>query len=194
MKKAFLVFLSVVLVTTVFLVKQQESVAQAKQLEYSGEEIFKGFVFAQGEVGKQLPEVFNKAMTDKLNTKQAKAFANQVVADIKKEDADFFDNLKKAVYSKDALKVDELLKKAGQIVEEKVEATKEIAASKDDTSRVQAELVNTVDTANYFYYVSYVAAAGALILIILAIDITPIAISDNVDREMAIRTLVDELN
>lgn len=36
MKKAFLVFLSVVLVTTVFLVKQQESVAQAKQLEYSG--------------------------------------------------------------------------------------------------------------------------------------------------------------
>ncbi len=50
-------------------------------------------------------------MTDKLNTKQAKAFANQVVADIKKEDADFFDNLKKAVYSKDALKVDELLKK-----------------------------------------------------------------------------------
>ena len=66
---------------------------------------------------------------------------------IKKEDADFFDNLKKAVYSKDALKVDELLKKAGQIVEEKVEAAKEIAASKDDTSRVQAELVNTVDTA-----------------------------------------------
>ncbi len=83
MKKAFLVFLSVVLVTTVFLVKQEESVAQAKRLSIQVRKFLKGLYLLR-EVGKQLPEVFNKAMTDKLNTKEAKAFANQVVADIKK--------------------------------------------------------------------------------------------------------------
>ncbi|SMO70113.1 hypothetical protein [Melghirimyces algeriensis] len=57
MKKVLLSMLSLILIFTVIL----GNIASAEK-KYSGEELFKGFVFAQGEVGKMLPELFNQSM------------------------------------------------------------------------------------------------------------------------------------
>jgi SdpC family antimicrobial peptide len=192
MKRLFSILVAVSLCFTLgFSSLTSSHIAQAKSQTFTGEEIFKGFVFGQGEIGQNLPDVFSKNMLKKLNTKEVKEFANLVVNRINKVDPTFFDELQKAVYNQDPVKVDELMKKAGEIVKNDLsKANKELKEMQQVAQRAGFETQN--ETYLYYYYI---AAAGAVVIIILAaIDFTPIVAPEDFDREAAISSLIDAVN
>ncbi|TYR80490.1 hypothetical protein FZC66_08920 [Priestia megaterium] len=97
----------------------------------------------------------------------------------------------KAVYSKNAQKVDELLATAGSMLQEDLSsASKELDKMKQSAARAGFETQN--ETYLYYYYI---AAAGAVVVLILtAIDITPITDTEDFNREAAISSLIDQVN
>jgi SdpC family antimicrobial peptide len=188
MNKVIATLLSITMVLGITLSTGINSSVSAKQKQYTGEEIFRGFVFAQGELGQSLPEVFNQSMVEKLNSKKSKQFSNSIVKEIKKEDPSFFDELQEATYTKNPAKVDTLLKEAGTIIEnDMAEMEKAMEAGV-----VAPEASVSVEWYYYYYYAA--AAAAGIVLVLFAIDITPIAAKDDTNREMAIRALVEEVN
>ncbi|PEK57862.1 sporulation delaying protein family toxin [Bacillus wiedmannii] len=165
--------------------------AQVKSFEYSGEEIFKGFVFGQGDIGKGLSGVFSKPALQEFNKKEMKEFANLMVKRINEKDPGFFKELQKATYSKNPQKVDELLSKAGKIVQNDLsDAEGKLNDMKQAAQRAGYDTQN--ETYLYYYYVAF---AGAVVTIILtAIDFTPYVAADDFDRETAIGALIEEVN
>ncbi|WP_218012265.1 sporulation delaying protein family toxin [Bacillus thuringiensis] len=165
--------------------------AQVQNFEYSGEDIFKGFVFGQGEIGKNLSSVFSKSALKELDKKEMKEFANLVEKRINEKDPGFFKELQKATYGKDPQKVDELLNKAGKIIKDDLSnATDKLKEMEQAAQRAGYETQN--ETYLYYYYV---AAAGAVVtIILLAIDFTPIVAADDFNREAAIGSLLEEVN
>lgn len=165
--------------------------AKAEVVRYSGEEIFKGFVFAQGNVGEKLPEIFDQSMVDKLNSPESIKFADDIVAKIKTKKPNYFKELQKAVYEKKPAKIDKLLKDAGKIIEKDIEeSTKTMSAEEKGAIGLGTYTQN--ESVLYYYY--YGVAGIAVFIVLTAIDLNPIAAADNYDREMAIGTLVDNLN
>ncbi|MEH7109303.1 MULTISPECIES: sporulation delaying protein family toxin [Bacillaceae] len=190
MKKIIISLLSFAIVFGVIFSNGAGTTVHAKEYQYSGEEIFKGFVFAQGELGKKLDNVFSQDMVEKLNTKESKEFANRVMIEISKEDPNFFKKLQKATYSKNPAKVDKLLKDAGDIIKSDVAEMEKQMAKNDGVVGAAA----SVSVSWYYYYYYVAAAAAGIVLVLFAIDITPIAKKDDTNREMAIRSLVEEVN
>ncbi|SDN27627.1 antimicrobial peptide, SdpC family [Fictibacillus solisalsi] len=190
MKKIVLSLLTLALVFGVAFSQGSGKTVQAQNLKYSGEELFKGFVFAQGDLGQKMDEVFNKSTVEKLNSKESKKFANKIMKEIKKEDPSYFNKLQKAVYSKNPAKVDKLLKDGGKIIEADITEQQKKMAKSDGVVGAAA----TVSVEWYYYYYYAAAAAAGIILVLFAIDITPIAKKDDTNREMAIRSLLEEVN
>src|SRR5690606_37348367 len=75
--------------------------------KYSGEEIFKGIFFFQGDIPKNI-DAFNDILINLNNRKDAKAIndelnslANEVAHYIQNKDANYFETLKKTIESGD---------------------------------------------------------------------------------------------
>ncbi|MFC0187223.1 sporulation delaying protein family toxin [Fictibacillus aquaticus] len=190
MKKFILSVLTLALAFGISFSTSSSNSAQAAKKQYSGEELFKGFVFAQGELGAKMGDVFSKSTAKKLNTKESKKFADRVIKEIKKDDAQFFNKLQDAAYSKNPAKVDELLKHAGSIIESDVAEMQQEMAKNDGVVGAAA----SVSVSWYYYYYYVAAAAAGIVLVLFAIDITPIAKKDDTNREMAIRSLIETVN
>lgn len=158
--------------------------SHAQAPSYSGEEIFEGFVFAQGELGEKLDRNFSADAVEILNTKEGQLQADLIVEKIKEADAEFFTKFEEAVYAKDAQKVDELLTEAGSLVEAELNVAQK-SLGQEYSAR---GLVNYVETANF------VAVATVLLLVISLIDITPVAGKEGLSKEMAIKDLLNEVN
>ncbi|UFT99136.1 sporulation delaying protein family toxin [Radiobacillus kanasensis] len=188
MKKVIATLLSLAMVFGFTFAPGINNKVEAKQKKYTGEEIFRGFVFAQGELGHSLPEVFNQSMVEKLNTKKTEKFAKSIIEKIKKENPSFFDELQEATYSNNPAQIDSLLKEAGGIIENDVAAMEKAVK----TGVVAQEASVSVEWYYYYYYAA--AAAAGIVLVLFAIDITPVIIKDDTNREMAIRSLVEEVN
>lgn len=89
----------------------QVSKVNAEQVKYSGEEIFLGIAFGQGEVGQLFPELWDSLDKKELNSKEAKEFSATAIKKIKEQDPKYFDDLQKAVYSDDVNKIDKVLER-----------------------------------------------------------------------------------
>ncbi|WP_052659530.1 MULTISPECIES: sporulation delaying protein family toxin [Bacillales] len=90
---------------------------------YSGEEIFRGVLLGQGPVAEMFKEMWPDEIRKQANNEANIKFTNDIIKQMKKEDPTYFNSLKKAIYSKDYLKTQNLFhqgaKKFIQIAEEK---------------------------------------------------------------------------
>lgn len=77
--------------------------------KYSGEDLYKGIVFGQGDVAMQLPQIWDKETLKQYNNRQNSIFVNRLVKQIKKKDPLYFTELKQAVYSGNQVKIDRYL-------------------------------------------------------------------------------------
>lgn len=172
-------------------VNAQTEGSQKSEHKYNGKELFKGYVFAQGEVGDKLKTKFKSSMVKRLNDEDSKKFVNETVNKMEKEDPDYFKNLQSAVYSKNPVEVDKLITKGGKKAEQVV---KEENGKKE---KVQVE-----DRGNWAYKDNYVAletvAAGAVAAVLVAvatqIDATPVAAQDGTDKEEHVNNLINKVN
>lgn len=120
MKKIFSILIIAILVTGSVLGFQN---AYAKKHEdskinYTGEEIFKGILFAQGPLAKELDTLYNKEVLQLANTQETKKAVNYLTKEIRKKNPKYFDSLKKAVEQKDPSEIDRILLKANKYINE----------------------------------------------------------------------------
>ncbi|MEB4596018.1 sporulation delaying protein family toxin [Bacillus amyloliquefaciens] len=105
-----------VFVLMVALVGPHAAAKTEPSVSYSGEDIFSGIFFGQGEVAKLLPEVWDTKAVKKIDQDELKQVSDQVIADIKKSSRDYFKELKAAVYSGDYEKVNSVIDQGSQIM------------------------------------------------------------------------------
>lgn len=116
--KIFIVFLSTVLVVSslIMFFDRSEVVYAKKDSGYSGEELYKGIVFGQDEIGRKL--VSNDDEYKRMNSPETKKFLNGLVEYIKSKDSVYFSNLKIAVENNDPNETLKLLQSSGKYFDE----------------------------------------------------------------------------
>jgi SdpC family antimicrobial peptide len=95
--------------------------ANAAQSKFSGEEIFLGIAFGQGEVGKLFPELWDSLDEEELNSQEAKEFTSSAIEKIKEQDPTYFDDLQSAVYSNDIQQIDKVIVRGYPLLSEAFE-------------------------------------------------------------------------
>lgn len=160
---------------------------KAANQTYSGEELFKGFVFAQGDVGKKLDKSFDKETAEKLNAEEGYQYSEGIVNKIKAEDPEFFTKFQEAVYDNDPLRVENLLTDSGNILKEEInnaesnyQLHEEVAGAGENVSVVNVSVLAVV-------------AAAVLVVVATLIDFTPVAAKQGISKEMAVKELLEEV-
>ncbi|MHB7940890.1 sporulation delaying protein family toxin [Staphylococcus capitis] len=132
--KLFKIFLSIT-ITIAFSLSffNTENNATAKgNSKYSGEELYKGIVFGQDEIGRKL--VSNNEEYTKMNSPETKEFLNGLTKYIKQKDSSYFSNLKNAVDNNDPNKTLKLLQSSGKYFDQYLEKTNAENKPKDGTA------------------------------------------------------------
>ncbi|RLL39807.1 sporulation delaying protein family toxin [Oceanobacillus piezotolerans] len=108
-------FISIFLIATIVLslfstnVFATESIIDANEKRYSGEQIFRGVVIGQGEIAKELDGLWNSKNYEKANQAENIKAVDEVLAKMKEEHPTFFQDFEDAIYNKDLKKTEELL-------------------------------------------------------------------------------------
>ncbi|MFJ5793772.1 sporulation delaying protein family toxin [Bacillus atrophaeus] len=162
--------------------------------KYSGEEIFSGVVFGQGDVSKLFPEIWNSKDYKVRNTDKSKEAAKQVIKEMKKMDAKYFEDLKEYVYSKDLNKIDEQFDKGGDLL--KKAADKVNLGSSEHADVASGKCVETLGAA---IFVLVVAAGGAIdyLYVYNSTKFWGVAAGDDESKlatEMFVKSVADKLN
>lgn len=122
---------------------------------FTGEDIFKGLVFGQGEVAKIFPEVWSKDMLKQANEEENQKLVTKVLDEMKKIDGSFFIQLENAVKSSNYISVDRALSTGGELLLKAIQAL-ELDLKESDPITGTCVAVFVVLTAAIF--VSYVGA------------------------------------
>ncbi|MBK3495579.1 hypothetical protein JFL43_12085 [Viridibacillus sp. YIM B01967] len=117
LKSFFLAILLLLGVTTPLTSKE----ISAKS-SFTGEEIYKGIIFGQGEFGKKI--ITNEKEFNEMNSDESIKFANKYVDSIKSKDSSYFNNLKEVIESKNATASLELLQSSGKYFDSFTEQSK----------------------------------------------------------------------
>lgn len=88
--------------------------------EYSGEEIFAAIALGQGELAKEFPEVWSDEMHEIANTEENSSLAKSILNRISEDNPEYLEKLEKAIQNKDYIKVNQLLEKGGDILNESI--------------------------------------------------------------------------
>lgn len=96
-----------------------------KQNQYDGETLYRGLVFGQGEVAKTLPEVWTDERIKEASKKETKEVSDAVIKAMKENDPKYFDELQKAVYSGDPIKIKSSLEKGGKLLTSSVQVVED---------------------------------------------------------------------
>ena len=138
---------------------------------YTGEEIFSGVFFGQGEVAKLFPEMWEQYQaTINNNSQEFEQIKNNVIAEIKEKDSDFFTNFGTEMRSGDHLRVQTALQGGAQEIRQlkNSEFNQEFVKSAYNVSS-EREVTVYVDIA------VAVAVVAVVFLVITVIDFTPVA-------------------
>ncbi|AME07522.1 sporulation delaying protein family toxin [Bacillus siamensis] len=166
--------------------------AQTKPaVSYSGEDIFSGIFFGQGEVAKLLPEVWDTKAVKKINQDELKQVSDQVIADIKKSSPDYFKKLKTAVYSGDYEKVNSVIDQGSQIM---AKVLKE-EFDKKSMDKGKSTAIGQCATA-VWVFLNAAAAIETIALAVAAIILTVASVDEDSDlgKEQLIANVVDRIN
>jgi len=110
---------------TVLIFSFKSSTTEPKKLTYSGEELFKGVYFREGQVGAIIKTSTNAAnQTIAYNgTSSSSLLVNNLISRLKKKDPNFFTNFKKVISSGDPLAIETCLLKGQASVDQMLAVT-----------------------------------------------------------------------
>lgn len=111
--KSFLVkifIVSLMLLSLFNPVTQQTNAATQNQ--YSGEELYRGIIFGQGEFGKEV--ITDTVEYEKMNSAESIEFVDKYIAYIKEKDPLYFKKLETTLYSKNATRSLAMLQNSGK--------------------------------------------------------------------------------
>ncbi|WP_045926017.1 sporulation delaying protein family toxin [Bacillus siamensis] len=180
-----------VFVLMVALVGPHATAKTKPAVSYSGEDIFSGIFFGQGEVAKLLPEVWDTKAVKKINQDELKQVSDQVIADIKKSSPDYFKKLKAAVYSGDYEKVNSVIDQGSQIM---AKVLKE-EFYKKSMDKGKSTAIGQCATA-VWVFLNAAAAIETIALAVAAIILTVASVDEDSDlgKEQLIANVVDRIN
>lgn len=180
-----------VFVLMIALVGPHATAKTEPSVSYSGEDIFSGIFFGQGEVAKLLPEVWDTKAVKKINQDELKQVSDQVIADIKKSSPDYFKKLKAAVYSGDYEKVNSVIDQGSQIM---AKVLKE-EFDKKSMDKGKSTAIGQCATA-VWVFLNAAAAIETIALAVAAIILTVASVDEDSDlgKEQLIANVVDRIN
>lgn len=147
---SFMAFLAMLMTFVTF-----ESQARTiKVMSYSGEALFKGIFFAEGEVAEQIPELSglsakNFASTDN-EIQEIDAFHAEVIAYVNRNYPAYMGTLESAVNSRSHVKIDQVVTQGKSIVEEAINSLsyeRDLKAEQDLQANLEAKVNSDMSTA-----------------------------------------------
>ncbi|WP_240491468.1 sporulation delaying protein family toxin [Bacillus nakamurai] len=189
--KKSIVAMIMVFALMVALVGPQVSAKTNPSVSYSGEEIFSGIFFGQGEVAKLLPEVWDSKAVQKIDQDELKQVSDQVIADIKNASPTYFKELKTAVYSGDYEQVNSMIEKGSAIMAKVLKAE----FDKNSFDKGKSTAIGQCATA-VWVFLNAAAAIETIALAVAAIILTVASVDDDSDlgKEQLIANVVDRIN
>ncbi|MGG0219811.1 sporulation delaying protein family toxin [Bacillus mycoides] len=185
------------------------SIANAQtSKKFTGEEIFRGVIFGEGQVAKSFPQIWTKELLAKSNSKEQKQVIDAIVVEMKSVDSNYFNELKNAIDTKNSLEINNAFEKGGTILDKALESLdakltkKEEVQKNDGTGRcvafytfyvtaaavqtaalgISLGVVNNVGAANYVYVYNQYEFWGA-----------PQEGVSNLEKEKFIQEVADQL-
>ncbi|MGG0219815.1 sporulation delaying protein family toxin [Bacillus mycoides] len=101
-KKLLVLFTAVtLLITLLMFFNKPYSVKAETKKEFTGEEIYRGVVFGQGKVAKELPQIWDVKKMQIANSKENTEVVNKIIMEIKAKDSIYFKRLEQSIKTKD---------------------------------------------------------------------------------------------
>ncbi|HGE5782742.1 TPA: sporulation delaying protein family toxin [Bacillus pseudomycoides] len=105
-KKLLVLFTTVtLLITLLMFFNKPYSVKAETKKEFTGEEIYKGIVFGQGKVAKELPQVWDEKKMQMANSKENAEVVNKIIMEMKAKDSTYFKRLEQSIKTKDFMAI-----------------------------------------------------------------------------------------
>jgi|GEM_PF-7037022 len=117
MKKLMLVVLA--FIVSFGLTIQGNTIVEAKEkiTSFSGEQLFAGLFFAQGEVARKLsPKLYSTELLALANTPEAQSAAQDIIVKMKKADESFFQDFKRAIDSNNPIEIQKALNNGSDLL------------------------------------------------------------------------------
>lgn len=115
LKKLVLLFIIAALIASV--VNPSVMATKGQDIErYTGEEIFKAIAFGAGELAEKIPAV-DKSVEKIEHNEETLAIIEKIVREMDSISPGYFNKLEDAVYSKNPVKVDQVMEEGGSILE-----------------------------------------------------------------------------
>lgn len=148
--KKIVAVLSILTIVISLLNVKNVDIVEAKSItNFTGEELFKGIIFGQGEVANELPFMWTEDVLKETNSPEAKEVVDDVIAMINKVNPDYFSELKKAIDSENRVALNSLINETGQYLDE--------YAKQMDLENPDQEALNSAQGR------SIIAAVGAIV-------------------------------
>lgn len=143
MGKKVALFLALLLIFSLFVHNAFARSIHSPQKIYSftGEEIFRGIMFGQGEVAKLFPELWNNKTRELANTPKALITVDTYIEQISKKDIQYFENVKYAVMSGNPYKIDEIFSKGVEYLTDILESQGKLVKDPNDPIGINTILI-----------------------------------------------------
>ncbi|PEE71152.1 sporulation delaying protein family toxin [Bacillus thuringiensis] len=176
------------LVTLLVFLNRPNSVNAEVNKGYSGEELYKGIVLGQGKVAKLFPQVWDEEKLRNVNSKEALELTTKLINEMKLSDPFYFNNLKKAVKSKDALEINQAFENGSYLLSQAINKLKIDNYNSKSLNQVGLGMITIVDNSKYYIY--YAASKEHL-------EVSPLAkfkSSKKLEQEQLIQDIVNQLS
>lgn len=100
-----------------YFTQPQKTQASALKKNFSGEELYRGIFFFQGEAGKKMNVEVAKQVEKAQSKPETKQFIDGNIAYVKKQDPDYFKKLEQAIYKQDIIKVKKFIEQGRENLE-----------------------------------------------------------------------------
>ncbi|PFD48716.1 sporulation delaying protein family toxin [Bacillus cereus] len=184
-----LVMVTILLVTLLVFLNRSDSVKAEVNKDYSGEEIYKGIVLGQGKVATLFPQVWDEEQIRKVNSKESLEFSAKIINEMKSSDPSYFNNLKKAVNSKEPLEVNQAFENGSYLLNQAIEKLKVNSYNSKSQNRAGIGLIAIVD--NSKYYITYYAAPKESLEVS---SLANVKTSKKLEQEQLIQNVVNQLS
>ncbi|ETT84691.1 sporulation delaying protein family toxin [Bacillus mycoides] len=183
-----LVTVIMLLVTLLVFFNRSNSVNAEVNKDYSGEELYKGIVFGQGKVAKLFPQVWDEEKIRNVNSKESLELTTKLINEMKLSDPFYFNNLKKAVNSKEPLEISQAFENGSYLLNQAIDKLKLDNYNSKFLNRAGLGMITIVD--NSKYYIAYASSKENLEVSSLA----NVKTSKKLEQEQFIEDIVNQLS
>ncbi|MGG0219816.1 sporulation delaying protein family toxin [Bacillus mycoides] len=183
-----LVTVIMLLVTLLVFFNRPNSTNAEVNKDYSGEELYKGVVLGQGKVARLFPQVWDEEKIHNVNSKESLEFTTKLINEMKLSDPFYFNNLKKAVNSKEPLEISQAFENGSYLLNQAIDKLKLDNNNSKYLNKPGLGLFTFID--NSKYYVMYAGSKENLEVSALA----NVKTSKKLEQEKLIQDIVNQLS